>query len=63
MSQKNKESDNSTLIAKDALQRLDKVQEKNRQAYEKKPHHFHFSQLVMILVLGVILVIMLLSLR
>lgn len=60
MKQEHKEE---TLLGQHALKRLDKVQEKNRRAYDKKKDKFHFGRIFMGLILALILFIMFLGMR
>lgn len=54
--------DKHSLVEQHAMDRLDKVQEEREQAYKKRPHHFHFSRLIMVLVMLVVVITMVYSL-
>ncbi len=50
-----------TLAERHALKRLEKVEENQRKAYEKKQNDFPWKQIVMGLLFGIILLLMLIQ--
>lgn len=58
----NKDNDtNNTYVGKHAMDRLQKVEEDRKRVYKKKPHHFNFNKVIMIVIFGLILVLILYS--
>lgn len=57
----NKEKTKNTLAERHALKRLDKVEENQRKAYEKKQNDFPWKQITMGLLFGIILLLMLIQ--
>ena len=57
----NKEKKKSTLVEQHALKRLEKVEENQRKAYEKKQNDFTWKQITMGLLFGIILLLMLIQ--
>lgn len=56
-----KEKKKSTLVEQHALKRLEKVEENQRKAYEKKQNDFPWKQITMGLLFGIILLLMLIQ--
>lgn len=50
-----------TLAERHALKRLEKVEENQRKAYEKKQNDFPWKQIVMGMLFGIILLLMLIQ--